>query len=320
MAIGNHEMNPTAAFIASLCCGWRLTSMRQVALPDAMQGTTTDSADAFFCDEQDVQSRYEAIAQDSRYGHYVRIPERICRCLDYFKISSGRSTVRKRLHSYYLFIGVVDDVIDSDQPETGREILEQLVERKPLLDDNTRESGARLVTEVFKSHISPETYPAILAKLEELYRAVVSERKCATMNAYIDQRKAIGCLTAEVSYLLIRPLLASEHEGLRCFLQKVGEVGCLMDSVIDLRADARLGLISFRPTLKDYLHLVSEMLRDGFRILLKHTRLLGLFMEATIDDLLDFRFRGLVDRSHDSTCLGAADAESTEFRQSPANC
>ena len=294
--------------------------MRQVALPEAMQGTTTDSADAFFCDEQDVQSGYEAIARDSRYGHYVRIPERICRCLDYFKISSSRSMVRKRLHSYYLFIGVVDDVIDSDHPETGREILQQLAERKPLFDDNTRESGAKLVTEVFKSHISPETYPAILAKLEELYQAVVSERKCATMSAYIEKRKTIGCLTAEVSYLLIRPLLASEHEGLRCFLQKVGEVGCLMDSVIDLRADARLGLINFTPTLKDYLRLVSEMLRDGSRVLLKHTRLLGLFLEAVIDNLLDFRFRGRLDRSHDSTCPGATDAEAAEFRQSLANC
>src|SRR5688572_11458919 len=114
--------------------------MRQVALPNAMQGTTTDSADAFCCDEQDVQSRYEAIAQDSRYGHYVRIPERICRCLDYFRISSSRSAVRSRLHSYYLFVGVVDDVIDSNQPETGREILEQLADQRPLWDDHTRES------------------------------------------------------------------------------------------------------------------------------------------------------------------------------------
>ena len=93
-----------------------------------------------------------------------------------------------------------------------------------------------------------------------------------------------------------------------------------MDSVIDLRADARLGLISFRPTLKDYLQLVSEMLREGFRILLRHTRLLGLFLEATLDNLLDFRFRGLVDRSHESTCLAAMGADSTEFRQSPLNC
>jgi hypothetical protein len=111
------------------------------------------------------------------------------------------------------------------------------------------------------------------------------------MRAYIKERKTIGRLTAEVSYLLIRPLFMNEHKDLYRFLQKVGEVGCLIDSAIDLRADVRLGLTSFSPTLKDYLQLVSHLLRDGARILLRHMRLLGLFLEAVMDNLLDFRFR-----------------------------
>jgi hypothetical protein len=68
-------------------------------------------------------------------------------------------------------------------------------------------------------------------------------------------------------------------------------VGCLIDSAIDLRADVRLGLTSFTPTLKDYLQLMSHLLRDGFRILLRHARLFGLFLEAVTDNLLDLRFR-----------------------------
>ena len=64
-----------------------------------------------------------------------------------------------------------------------------------------------------------------------------------------------------------------------------------MDSVIDLRSDARLGLVSFSPTLNDRLNLTNQMLREGLRILLKHPRLLGLFLEAITDNLLDFRFR-----------------------------
>jgi hypothetical protein len=127
----------------------------------------------------------------------------------------------------------------------------------------------------------------ILAKLGELYQAVVSERKSKTMRAYIEQRKAIGCLTAEVSYLLIRPLLMSENKDLCRFFQKVGEVGCLVDSVIDLRTDDRLGLLSFRPTLRDYFQLTSQMLRDGLKVLLRHASLLGLFLEAISDNCLD---------------------------------
>lgn len=252
----------------------------------------TGSAAAFSKKRQnDIWSRYQAISQDSRYGHYVRIPERICRCLDYFKISSSRRAIEERLHAYYLFIGVVDDAIDSGEPDAGLQILKQLENRTPLVTEEINESHARLVTEVFKHHISREVYPAVLVKLEELYVAVVRERESTTMRVYINQRKAIGRLTAEVSYLLIRPLFAGEHKDLCRFLQKVGEVGCLIDSAIDLRADVRLGLTSFSPTLKDYLQLVSHLLRDGLRILLRHVRLFGLFLEAVTDDLLDLRFR-----------------------------
>ena len=243
--------------------------------------------------QTDIEWLYQAVSRDSRYGHYVRIPERICRCLDYFKVSSSRRAVKERLHSYYLFIGVVDDVIDSSRPEAGGEILKQLGNRIPSFDEETRRSRAKLVTEILKCHISLDIYPTVLAKLEELYRAVIRERKSKTMRAYIEQRKAIGRLTAEVSYLLIRPLLNSGRKDLCVFLQKVGEVGCLIDSVIDLRADDREGLLSFRPTLKDHLKLTGQMLHEGLGILLKHPRLLGLFVESVNDDLLDqFRARG----------------------------
>ena len=254
----------------------------------------TNSPDVVCRDIQaDIEWLYQAISQDARYGHYVRIPERICLCLDYFNVSSSRQAVKERLHSYYLFIGVVDDVIDSSGLEAGREILKQLENRNPFFDEETRQSPAKLVTEILKGHISLEIYPIALGKLEELYQAVVKERKSNTMRAYIEQRKTIGCLTAELSYLLIRPLLKSEHNDLCRFLKKVGEVGCLIDSVIDLKADDRLGLLSFRPTLKDYLKLTGQMLHEGLKVILKHPRLLGLFLEAISDDLLDqLRARG----------------------------
>jgi len=183
----------------------------------------------------------------------------------------------------------VDDVIDSSQHEAGREILRQL--DKPFFSDESEESHVRLVTEVFKSRISLETYPMVVTKLQELYRAVVGERNSRTMKAYIAQRKAVGRLTAEVSYLLIQPLLKSEHKDLRRFLQKVGEVGCLVDSVIDLRADAKASLLNFSPTFRDYIKLISETLKDGLGILLRYARLVGVFLEAITDNLLDLRFR-----------------------------
>jgi hypothetical protein len=50
--------------------------------------------------------------------------------------------------------------------------------------------------------------------------------------------------------------------------------------VIDLRSDERLGLLSFKPTPGDHLRLAVRTLHEGVRVLLKHPRLLGLFLEA----------------------------------------
>src|SRR5918999_5628647 len=106
----------------------------------------TNSPDTTFrCIQTDIEWLYQALSQDARYGHYARIPERICRCLDYFNVSSSRRAVKERLHSYYLFIGVVDDVIDSSQLEAGGEILQQLDDRTPFFNEETRQSRAKLV-------------------------------------------------------------------------------------------------------------------------------------------------------------------------------
>ncbi|HEU4595879.1 MAG TPA: hypothetical protein VFS10_12115 [Pyrinomonadaceae bacterium] len=233
---------------------------------------------------------YRALARDARYGHYVRIPERICRCLDYFQVAASRRAVSERLHAYYLFIGVVDDQLDAGRIESGVEILERFGERNPSAEEAANQSSARLVTEVLKRHIGEDVRPAVTAKLAELYRAVLGERAAKTLREYVAEREAVGRLTAELSYLLILPLLARECEELRRFLQKVGEVGCLIDSTIDLRSDARLGLLGFRPTLRAHLRLAARTLREGLRVSLKHPRLSGLFLEGLCDDLLD-RFR-----------------------------
>src|SRR5437773_12576987 len=105
----------------------------------ALHGPMINVEEALTGDKADIAWRYRSMSQNARYGHDVRIPERICRCLDYFNIPSSRRAVRERLHSYYLFIGVVDDVIDSSEPETAREILNQLDNPQPFFDQETKE-------------------------------------------------------------------------------------------------------------------------------------------------------------------------------------
>ena len=238
----------------------------------------------------DVSRAYQNLADDPKYQHFVRIPDRIIQCIDYFGVSCDRATTRARLHAYYLFIGVVDDTIDSGKIDTGSLILEYLSTPPPVFDEAARRSSVKLMTEVLKSHLSDETYPLMIAKLRDLYGQVVSERGAISIDSYMGHRKSVGALTAELSYLLIRPDLSDNGEKLCEFMKQVGAIGCLVDSLIDLNADRRLGLLGFKPGLMDYTKLIACILRDGLRVSLKHLGLSGLFLRAIVDNVRD-RFR-----------------------------
>src|SRR5262245_25444115 len=117
--------------------------------------------------QDEMEHLYGGLPGNSRYQHYARIAGRICRCLDYFNVCSNRKQVKERLECYYLFIGVVDDAIDSLQIDAGREILARLKSRTVCFDEETKGSCAKRVTEMLKPHISSDSYPVILARLEE---------------------------------------------------------------------------------------------------------------------------------------------------------
>ena len=237
-----------------------------------------------------VSRAYHHLATDPKYQHFVRIPDRILQCIDYFGIRCDRVVTRTRLHAYYLFIGVVDDSIDSGQIGNGRLILDYLNTAVPLFDETVRRSRVKLITEILKCQTDDETRPLMLNKLRQLYEEVIRERAATSIESYLEHRRSVGALTAEISYLLIRPVLSGEHEPLRRFMKQVGAIGCLVDSLIDLRADRSLGLLGFNPGVRDYSKLIKCILRDGLRMSLKHPGLSRLFVAAIFDNVQD-RFR-----------------------------
>src|SRR5207245_11392617 len=105
---------------------------------------------------------------------------------------------------------------------------------------------------VLKRHISDDCYPLIIDKFQELYREVLRERAARSIDAYLDRRRTIGSLTAELSYLLICPLLKSNGVEMCNFMKEVGAFGCLVHSIIALRSDHRLGLLGFDHELSNY--------------------------------------------------------------------
>jgi hypothetical protein len=266
-----------------------------------------ESTNSYYQEDLELERLYQAIVLEPKYAHFVRIPERIIRCLDHFTVKCDPIEVKKRLLSYYIFIGVVDETIDYGGLETGKQILERFNIRTPCLDEKTQRSAVELTTEILKRNISRDVYQATRAKLHELYRAVVRERTAETMTVYIEQRSAVGSLTAEVSYLLIQPFLERSHADILRFLKSVGSVGCLVDSIVDLSADAKNGILSFQPSARDLLKLISRTLREALVISLRHPALLGLFMKAVVDILRD-RFRSAKPSSR--VLVGAARKES----------
>jgi hypothetical protein len=235
----------------------------------------------------DAMRAYWTLAEEPRYRHFVRIPDRILQCIDYFGIACDQPASRRRLHIYYLFIGVVDDSIDSGELDSGELVLEYLSPGPPSLGPEVARSKVRLVSEVLKSELSEDTYPTMIKLLHELYAAVVDERAATSMEVYIDHRNSVGSLTAELSYVLISPGLSGRHETLCRFMQRVGAIGCLIDSLIDLRADQRLGLLGFKPGVTDYVKLIHHVLRDGLRLSVEYPGLSWLFLRAVVDNLQD---------------------------------
>jgi hypothetical protein len=190
---------------------------------------------------------------------------------------------------------VVDNAIDSGSVDTGERVLQYLSEENSILEEEIVSSSLRLVTELLKRHISSGCYLSMMVGFQNLYREVISERKAESIGKYIEHREAVGRLTAELSYELIRPLLKGESSRLAQFMNEVGEVGCLVDSLIDLDADRRLGLLGFQPTMIDRGKLTICTLRAGLTVLLRHPGLSRLFLQAIVDSVRD-RFRAQQDR------------------------
>ena len=248
--------------------------------------------------QDSVMVAYDDLAADPRYRHFVRIPDRIIQCVDYFGVACDRAAVRAKLQTYYLFIGVVDDAIDSSRIDAGKLILEYLSTPSPEFHEAATYSSVRLITEILKVHINHGVYPGMMDKLRTLYGEVVSERGATSIDSYIRYRISVGALTAELSYLLMRPALGDHNDRLCEFMRQVGSIGCLIDSLIDLNRDRRLGLLGFDPGLWDYARLVGSIGQHGLRISLRHPRLCGLFVSAIADNLRDpFRAEPTLPRS-----------------------
>lgn len=222
------------------------------------------------------------------FEHYINIPDRICTSLDFFISNYDRAAVYEILQSFYLFIGIVDHAMDTISISVASEVLNQL-KRLNTFSDSILETPHRLATELLKTKIHPNRYDNVLGRFSELCDAVFNERCSKTISEHIQHRKNIGYLTAEISYLLIEPFLIESDPEILKFFCKVGEVGCLVDSLIDVRSDYKKGLINFVPHLFSYLQLTIHTASIGIPLLCRYPKLIHVFCEAVLDNYRDVK-------------------------------
>ena len=231
--------------------------------------------------------RYQKIVDDSKYSHFTRIPERILRCLDSFRIEFDRVAAHERLLAHYLFIAVVDDAIDSGEEGVAQTVFDRFNDPACNLNEIANASDVAIVTEILKSHVEDENRVSILRSLQRAHREVIHERGTRSIREYIKHRQALGRATAKQSYLLIRSALSEPNHKLCRLMEEIGAVGCLVDSVIDVGEDDRSGLLNFDLTAMSYAALCFSTAVAGLRVLAKRPSLIFLVAEAVLDNLRD---------------------------------
>lgn len=229
---------------------------------------------------------HKIISSHPCFKHYINISDRICSSLDFFDRSYNRTIVQGILESFYLFIGIVDYAMDSISISIASDVLHQL--KKPhSFSEITLKVPYKLATELLKRKIHPAGYNTVLDRFSDLCHAVFDEQCSKRISEYIRHRERIGFLTAEISYLLIEPFLTVRNPEILNFFCKVGEAGCLVDSLIDLGSDYRKGLLNFTPNFNSYLRLLLHLASIGIPLLWRYPKLIYVFYEAVVDNCRD---------------------------------
>lgn len=237
--------------------------------------------------KQQAAALYAELEKDPRFAHYIQIPGHIAGSLSYFPVEFDYNQVHARLFAYYFYIGVVDDVIDRAEMQEGLEVLNQLVQtiREPAV--TWPPTPVSVVTEKLATFITPDLSDQVLSTFEKLHRAVVGERESKNLAQHVMHRRAVGRLTAQVSFLLIEPLLRGKPEVIGPFMRSVGDVGCLIDSTIDYRSDAANGLLGFHTTSAAHFSIATRALFGGAGVLMRYPQMALVFLNSIYVNLRD---------------------------------
>jgi len=71
------------------------------------------------------------------------------------------------------------------------------------------------------------------------------------------------------------------------FFQQLGSLGCLVDSIVDIKKDVDDKVLRFEPLIKDRINLYFKTIQRGTIFILKHPGLYKSFLYSLINNIKD---------------------------------
>ena len=218
----------------------------------------------------------EALVSQDRFVTYRGMDRRICTLLDYCGVSYDRLEVGKKVAIFSIWVKSADDAIDG--PDSPDGVLARINNPQVAFDIEASQNPALFLTELLKKKISPSQYDLVRSALLQLYGVAQQEKNARDMSQYIESSKAVGRMTANAIYELIKPDISANHESFYRLFVRIGELADLVDACLDIKGDS--DAISFSPTRTDRLKLYAATIKEGLILLNGHPGLSFEFLKS----------------------------------------
>jgi hypothetical protein len=198
-----------------------------------------------------------------KFTLYLNVPIHITRYLDHFSISYPPQQIAGVLGTYFLWLKLADDEID-EHLKTGEDIFRRL-SSGPDESFNNNEPGLDMLTDILYYASKPSS-TAFLEEFSVCRRYAVLETEAVNIRDLAQIRTMEGEMLSLATLSLIEPYIQYGDHSIYDFLPRVGRLGMLLDSMIDLREDSAAGELKFQPGMLDMAYLAMQFMKGTLQI------------------------------------------------------
>jgi len=233
----------------------------------------------------EIRQRCDAYARSSAVAQYARTPARVCRALELEGVAFAREPAMNRLQAWFLFMVAADDALDRGLLEDGDRLLEQMFQPSQMPDPLAEIEV--VLAEVLKAQTVDCRLP-VQSALRAVWASVSWEKQASSAKEYVRARRQVGWTCSTMNYVLLRPLLANHPADLCLRWGEIGELGNLIDTLVDYPMDRWRGQIPVPPRGRLWVRTARETLGLMTAMGIRHPKMVPLFVGALGDNLTDW--------------------------------